>query len=475
MGNRQSKANVLELYVLQIVDIITIIFSYGVASYLRYGTLRSEYEMELYNETLLFLIIFSIVYTVMTNYSQDFMKRGYMIELVSSTKYHGIMLVAIGTYLFLTKNADPYSRLFLAYFFVCNYLLSIITHDGLKFAFRKYYSDSKIKQKTVIITTQESIQYVMKQMSKNMDYMHEIVGIVIWDAQEAVDVDSVEGVQVVGANKDYLKVMTHMVIDEVFIYLPKEEKEILTKLVRNLESMGVICHYAIDVANIDSKARVVESVGGFTVISYSMAELDYHKRMVKRCMDILAGLIGTILVMLMFPILAIIIRVESKGPILFRQNRVGKNGRIFSIYKFRSMYIDAEERKQELMDQNQVKGLMFKLEDDPRITKVGKFIRKTSLDEFPQFINILKGDMSLVGTRPPTVDEYEEYNYYYKRRLSMTPGLTGLWQVSGRSEITDFDDVVKYDLEYIDNWSLTLDMKIVLKTFGVVLFAKGSK
>ncbi len=475
MGNRQSKANVLELYVMQIVDIITIIISYGVASYLRYGTLRSEYEIELYNETLLFLILFSIVYTLMTNYSQDFIKRGYMIELVSSTKYHAIMLVAIGTYLFLTKNADPYSRLFLGYFFVCNYLLSIISHDVLKLAFRKYYSDSKIKQKTVIITTQESIQYVMKQMSKSMDYMHEIVGIVIWDAQEAVDVDSVEGVQVVGANKDYLKVMTHMVIDEVFIYLPKEEKDVLSKLVRNLEAMGVICHYAIDVANIDSKARVVETVGGFTVISYSMAELDYHKRMMKRLMDILAGLLGTILMLLMFPVLAIIIRAESKGPILFRQNRVGKNGRIFSIYKFRSMYIDAEERKKELMSQNQVKGLMFKLEDDPRITKVGKFIRKTSLDEFPQFINILKGDMSLVGTRPPTVDEYEEYNYYYKRRLSMTPGLTGLWQVSGRSEITDFDDVVKYDLEYIDNWSLTLDMKIVLKTFGVVLFAKGSK
>ena len=139
------------------------------------------------------------------------------------------------------------------------------------------------------------------------------------------------------------------------------------------------------------------------------------------------------------------------------------------------MYVDAEERKKELEDKNEMKGLMFKMEDDPRVTKVGKFIRKTSLDEFPQFFNVLKGDMSLVGTRPPTEAEFEQYNEHYRRRLSMTPGLTGLWQISGRSDIEDFDEVVKLDLQYIDNWSLTEDFKILLKTVGVVLFGKGAK
>ena len=139
--------------------------------------------------------------------------------------------------------------------------------------------------------------------------------------------------------------------------------------------------------------------------------------------------------------------------------------------------MDAEERKKELMKQNNVKdGMMFKMDDDPRIIKgVGHFIRKTSLDEFPQFWNILKGDMSLVGTRPPTVDEFEQYNIYYRRRLSITPGLTGMWQVSGRSDIKDFDDVVKLDLKYIDEWSLRQDVKILIQTVGVVLFGKGSK
>ena len=139
------------------------------------------------------------------------------------------------------------------------------------------------------------------------------------------------------------------------------------------------------------------------------------------------------------------------------------------------MYMDAEEKKKALLAQNEMDGLMFKMEDDPRVTKVGKFIRKTSIDELPQFYNILIGDMSLVGTRPPTVDEFEKYNLNYRRRLSITPGLTGMWQVNGRSNVLSFDEVVKYDLEYIDNWSLRLDFKILLQTVGVVLFRKGAK
>jgi lipopolysaccharide/colanic/teichoic acid biosynthesis glycosyltransferase len=143
------------------------------------------------------------------------------------------------------------------------------------------------------------------------------------------------------------------------------------------------------------------------------------------------------------------------------------------MYKFRSMYCDAEQKKAELSDQNEMDGLMFKMEDDPRITRVGRFIRRTSLDEFPQFFNVLKGDMSLVGTRPPTVDEFTQYQSYHKRRLSVKPGITGLWQVSGRNDIRDFDEVVKLDLEYIDNWSIALDIKILLKTIGAVFSHTG--
>ena len=169
------------------------------------------------------------------------------------------------------------------------------------------------------------------------------------------------------------------------------------------------------------------------------------------------------------------IKLESPGPVFFGQTRVGKNGRKFTFYKFRSMYQDAEQRKQELMKDNEVQGLMFKMKDDPRITRVGRFIRKTSIDELPQFWNILKGDMSLVGTRPPTIDEFERYEAKHKCRLSMTPGLTGLWQISGRSDITDFDEVVRLDMQYIDNWSILKDIKILFITVYVVLAGKGSR
>nr|MCR5634282.1 exopolysaccharide biosynthesis polyprenyl glycosylphosphotransferase [Lachnospiraceae bacterium] len=214
---------------------------------------------------------------------------------------------------------------------------------------------------------------------------------------------------------------------------------------------------------------------GYSVISFSLQNMDYRRLMIKRAFDIIGSIVGIIITIIIYPFVALAIKAESKGPVIFKQERIGKNGRRFMMYKFRSMYQDAEKRLEDLKDKNEVQGLMFKMEDDPRITKVGRFIRKTSIDELPQFFNILKGDMSLVGTRPPTVAEFEQYNAHYRRRLCITPGLTGMWQVSGRSDIKDFDEVVKLDLKYIDEWSLRLDVKLLLQTVGAVLSHKGSK
>ena len=215
--------------------------------------------------------------------------------------------------------------------------------------------------------------------------------------------------------------------------------------------------------------------GDIPVLTCANNFYDVNKLMIKRLFDIVGSIIGLAITAVVTVFLAPILLIESRGPLIFKQKRVGRNGRYFYVYKFRSMYKDAEERKKALMEQNEMKGLMFKMTDDPRVTKVGKFIRKTSIDELPQFFNILKGDMSLVGTRPPTVDEFKMYEGYHKRRLSMKPGLTGMWQVSGRSDIEDFEDVVRLDLEYIDNWSLGLDLKIMIKTIGVIFKRKGAK
>ena len=196
---------------------------------------------------------------------------------------------------------------------------------------------------------------------------------------------------------------------------------------------------------------------------------------VKRLADFLLALTALILLGPLFLILALMIKSSSAGPVIFTQIRIGRGGRRFRFYKFRSMYMDSARKRRKLRDRNQsADGVIFKMKNDPRITPVGRILRRTSLDELPQLVNVLRGDMSLVGTRPPTEEEFEAYDEHYRRRLSMKPGLTGLWQVSGRNEISRFDEVVKLDLEYIDTWSIRKDAKILLQTIAVVLGGKGA-
>ncbi|MEH7288444.1 sugar transferase [Priestia aryabhattai] len=189
----------------------------------------------------------------------------------------------------------------------------------------------------------------------------------------------------------------------------------------------------------------------------------------KRTLDIVLTIVGLLLLSIVFLIISIAIKIEDpKGPVLFSQKRIGKDGKEFNMYKFRSMVTDAEAKLQELLKHNETSGAMFKMKNDPRVTKVGRFIRKTSIDELPQLFNVLKGDMSLVGPRPPLPREVAEYNEYHKQRLLVTPGCTGMWQVGGRSNI-GFEEMVELDLYYITNQSNLLDCKIILKTFKVLL------
>jgi len=194
----------------------------------------------------------------------------------------------------------------------------------------------------------------------------------------------------------------------------------------------------------------------------------------KRCLDIIGAVVGLLLLSIMLPFVALAIKLESAGPVFFSQLRLGEQGRPFRCWKLRSMFVDAEARKQELMAHNEMSGQMFKIKDDPRVTRVGRFIRKTSIDEFPQFWNVLKGEMSLVGTRPPTPDEVANYEDWHRKRICIKPGITGLWQVSGRNQIQDFDEVARLDIRYVENWSIWLDIKILFQTLWVVTLGRGA-
>lgn len=283
-----------------------------------------------------------------------------------------------------------------------------------------------------------------------------------------------------GAYLGCMKDLEHLVrthnIDQVYI-IQKQGTELaeIQGYVDTCIAMGVTVRIIVDFYKRRRANSYVSSIGTYPVITYHTITLNSYERVIKRAADIVGSLIGIILSSPIMLVTAIAIKLDSKGPVMFKQTRVGQNGRHFKIYKFRSMYLDAEERKKELMAQNEIEGgVMFKMKDDPRITRVGKIIRKLSIDELPQFFNVFIGNMSLVGTRPPTLDEVEKYKTNHWRRISIKPGITGMWQVSGRSDIQNFEDIVELDVEYIDRWNLMLDIKIIFKTVWVIFAHKGA-
>lgn len=280
----------------------------------------------------------------------------------------------------------------------------------------------------------------------------------------------------IGCAEDMEEIIRTFHIDEVYIgQKPNMDLGLTQKYLDLCMDMGVTVRMIVDLYKKRNAKSYVSTVGTYPILVYHTIALNTIDRIVKRAMDIAGGIVGVILTSPIMLITAIAIKLDSKGPILFCQTRVGKNGRLFKIYKFRSMRIDAEEIKEKLLSQNEMQGgVMFKIQNDPRITRVGRVIRKLSIDELPQFFNVIGGSMSLVGTRPPTVDEVEKYERNQWRRISIKPGITGMWQVNGRSNVRNFEDIVEMDVEYIDKWSIWLDIKIMFKTVAVVFDHSGA-
>lgn len=303
---------------------------------------------------------------------------------------------------------------------------------------------------------------------KKTNIMYKLVGFVAYNDEMMSD-------EYIGSLDHLDELIREHQIDQVYIMDSRHELplDLVQKNIDLCIQMGVTARVIVNSYKRRRCNSYVSTVGTYPIVTYHTVTLNRSEEIVKRIFDIVFGMIGIILSSPIMLVTAIAIKLDSPGPVLFKQTRVGKNGRHFKIYKFRSMCNDAEALKKKLEAQNEVAGgAMFKMKDDPRVTRVGKFIRKTSIDELPQFFNIVGGSMSLVGTRPPTLDEVAQYDDTQWRRISIKPGLTGMWQVSGRSSITDFDEVVKLDTYYIDNWSIFLDIEILVKTVISVLFTR---
>ncbi len=473
MKDVQKKSRVIEVYSLIFIDLLCMLFSFATAAFFRHVyAVNGPLEMNSVKMAVLLLMLCCAMYNILIDGNRNFFRRDKFTELAAIMKCTFTTIILTLVLMFFLQTAENLSRMVLVVCTVLNIVITYIIHNLYKKWILKNYWKSDGSNKVLIITSQDREKSLLEQIKINIPWNCELVAACVMDAKATGY--EINGIPIVANEQNLYDVVSKMALDEVLIDIPDYPRDRQKKLVADLQEMGIVCNCCIHMFHIDGSERNIDSFGGKPVVSYEKKPMDFRKAIVKRLIDIVGALVGLIITAVITPFVAIAIKAESKGPVFFAQERVGRNGRRFKIYKFRSMYLDAEERKKELMEKNQMSGLMFKLDDDPRITKVGKFIRKTSIDELPQFYNILIGEMSLVGTRPPTVDEFNQYNLHYKRRLSMTPGLTGLWQVSGRSSITDFDEVVKLDLEYIDNWSVRLDIKILALTVITVLFRRGA-
>lgn len=412
------------------------------------------------------------------------LKRGFYKEFISALKHVLLVEGLIFVYLFTIQEGGDYSRNFV-YWTIPLYLGLTYTGRSLWKIKLKKGKPRSMGRSLIIIAPKSRIRECIANICKTVYNTYAYVGAVITDGDCAGEV--IDQVPVVANEETALDYIRKNWVDEVFIAVSIEEGY-RADLVGQLKKMGIVVHITItEAGSIMENTQFIERLGNYAVLTLNANCATPMQLWLKRMMDLAGGLIGCIVTAVLFLFVAPAIYISSPGPVFFKQERVGRSGKKFKMYKFRTMYPDAEAHKAELMSQNRMEdGRMFKVDRDPRVIGskilpdgtvkkgIGGFLRETSLDEFPQMLNVLRGDMSLVGTRPPTVDEWEKYELHHRARLAFKPGLTGLWQVSGRSDITDFEEVVKLDTRYIDEWSLGLDIKIIFKTIGSVFRRRGA-
>ncbi|HKL98317.1 MAG TPA: sugar transferase [Mobilitalea sp.] len=468
------KKNLPNKYLL-LVDLCSIILSFLLATWIRYGGITKKwFNVNIYGGAFaIVLLLYIVIYYLYDTYSKLF-KRGFLDEMFAVIKINTGLAVTLTAVMFIFQEGAYYSRLFFLCFFLLNILITYIFRQYFKILLLGVFKKSSSSYKVMIITTSDQIKKVLARIRNENDWEYQITYLTILD--KCLIGQKIEDIEVKADFINMFDIAKNEVIDGVFIHIPTSWLNLdLEETVLEFQNMGITVDLSINTFGLKIHEKEVRQMSGYHVLTFSSRLFNESQLLLKRIVDIVGGLVGSVVAVLLTLLIAPAILIESPGPIFFTQVRIGKNGRRFRIYKFRSMYMDAEKRKAELMEHNEMNGFMFKMKDDPRVTKVGRFLRKTSLDEFPQFFNVFKGDMSLVGTRPPTESEFVQYEGRHKRRLTLKAGVTGLWQVSGRSNINDFEDVVKMDLEYIDNWSFMMDAKILLKTLWVVLFGSGAK
>lgn len=455
-----------------ILDAVTIV----VAFFLAYGLTSSfSHRLEEINEYSWALFVILPTWLLLLTYSGIYgslriKKLGTLFGKLFKVHLLGGMVISSAIFMIDPKG---FSRLLLGLFILISLTLMTTVKASVKqflqYVRRKGYNIRNV----LIVGNGEKARYFVQLVKDHADWGLVIAGVIPF-SDETEDEPLLDSSKL-GTTDNLIVLCKERMVDEVIFSVPSQQISLVEDHIVSLEEMGITVRMVMDLYDLPTGRKEItlfhDELPMLTL--YSKA-FDAEQLFLKRCLDIVGSLVGLAITALLFPFIALAIRLESKGPLFFSQNRVGEYGRIFKCWKFRSMFVDAEERKKDLMAKNEMQGAMFKMKDDPRVTKVGRFIRKNSIDELPQFWNVLCGEMSLVGTRPPTPEEVATYENWHRKRICIKPGISGLWQVSGRNKIQDFDAVARLDIQYIENWTFWLDVKILFQTLWVVILKRGA-
>lgn len=458
------------LYLLDaLMTLIALIIAYRVTHFY-----NASFYSELYNS----IAVFTLLWVPLGYFLLRF--GGYHgLRILSLPSFVGKVAMAIGislailTVILFMLKADVINRRVLVMFTILEFIFLVGIRGGLHWwYFRRFVQKGENYLKVVIIGTEERALRLTTTLKERLEWGVDIVGYL--DVDQTKVGQLVDGSPVLGSVEKISEILSEQVVDEVIMAVPRSMINDLEGIVEACEEQGVRFRWMADMFDMRVARMRLVQFGDIPVLTFEPVAQNEVKLIIKRMMDLFMILLVLPIVLPVMLLVALAIRLDSPGPVFFVQQRVGLRKRLFPVLKFRSMYIDADEKMKDIEHLNEADGPIFKIKNDPRITRVGKFIRKASLDELPQLFNVVRGHMSLVGPRPMSKRDVKLFDKGIQRkRFSVRPGITCLWQVSGRSNLP-FEKWLELDLEYIDNWSLSLDIKILLRTIPAVVLGSGA-
>jgi exopolysaccharide biosynthesis polyprenyl glycosylphosphotransferase len=460
--------------IFRVIDFIIVLTSLCAAYQIRFGPISVKF-LALPIQYNIFFLAYLIVWLYLSNRFQLYASKRlvtFRCEAWDVCKTTALCLIISSIPAFFVREF-PMSRLFLVYLWPLQTGALLLIRFALRETLKHIRGRGYNYRQILIVGRNGRASKIAEKIEETPYFGLRILGFI--DAPNGNHIsDFSYDFNLIGRLEDLEKILRDQVVDEVFITLPfKSFYSEIEKIIRICEDVGVEVKIPIDLFSLNLAKETVSRYGDMQVIDFYTSPKMNWQLFTKRLIDVIVTSILLIFLSPLFALVGILIKITSKGSVFFKQERVGYNGRVFTCLKFRTMVENAETLKKDLMALNEVDGPVFKIKHDPRMTKVGRILRKTSIDELPQLINVLKGDMSLVGPRPPVPSEVIQYQLNHRRRLSMRPGITCIWQVSGRNAVT-FDKWMELDKQYIDNWTLWLDFKILAKTIPAVLRGSGA-